>query len=175
MDKFLEEIFKELSKFKFSKLWRKNFEEFRRIYRRRKIEEIRSSGYFLGCYDPAILLYSEAIKRGIPARFVEMISKKSFVVIGKKKWVIFGKRNKIENIVSHCFVELKLNGKWKIIDPTQREILPKYPPEYTFFSEGPEKWKSFDEFLEAQKKFILKNFREIKGRIFIHEDLFKNP
>jgi len=136
---FLRETFAFLSKFKHSRLRELNFNEFRRIYRRRTAEEIISSGYFLACYEPALLLYKEAVKRGIPAQFVEMIDIKS----------------SLKDILSHCYVELKLNEKWTIVDPDRQEILFEYPLGMVVFSKGkPSKWNSFDEFCKAQKRFI---------------------
>lgn len=136
---FLREMFDFLSTFKHSRLQEEDFEEFRKIYRRRKVEEIISSGYFLACYEPALILYEKAKERGIPVRFIEMISKKS----------------QPDDILSHCYVELRINGQWKIIDPMRQKICRRYPRDMTLFSdEGPYKWNSFDEFHEAQQKFV---------------------
>ena len=137
MNEFLEKVFSFLAQFEWREL---PWEEFCRGYRnpKRTPEEIIRSGYFLGCYEPSIILYERARKRNIPARFVEMIDK----------------QHGEEDIHAHCFVELKLDRKWVIVDPTQREVLEKYPADYVFFSKGPYKWNSFNEFYEAQKRFI---------------------
>ncbi len=137
MNKFLEQIFDFLAQFEWREL---SWDEFCREYRspERTPREIIRSGYFLGCYEPALLLYERAREQNIPARFVEMISRKH----GE------------EDIWAHCFIKLKFNGKWVIVDPTQREILEQYPADYIFFSEGPCRWTSFNEFHEAQKRFI---------------------
>lgn len=136
---FLRGMFEFLSTFKCSRLQEENFEEFRKIYRRRKVEEIISSGYFLACYEPALILYEEAIKREIPAQFVEMININS----------------PLKDILSHCYVELKLNEEWIIVDPTRQETPSEYPSDMVVFSKGkPSKWNSFDEFRETQKGFI---------------------
>jgi hypothetical protein len=139
MHEFLEEIFAELSKFKQSRLQEENFDEFRKIYRKRTIEEIFSSGYFLACYEPALIFYEEAVKRNIPAQFVEMIDI----------------RSPLEDILSHCYVELELDEKWIIVDPVRKKTLSRYPPSMALFHKGkPSKWNSFDEFREAQEKFL---------------------
>lgn len=160
MQEFLEEILAFLSKFE----WREpSWEETQKIYRQRALEEIISSGYFLGCYEPAIILYEKATEKGIPARFLEMMDKEKTRI-----FVSDDGETKIADIVSHCLVELKLNEKWEIVDPTRRKTLPNYPSKYIFFAEGPHNWDSFDEYYEAQKRFILKTFREKKGKIFIY-------
>jgi len=137
MNKFIERTFEFLAGFE----WREfPWEEFCLEYRnpKRTPEEIIRSGYFLGCYEPAFLLYERAREQNIPVRFVEMIDRKH----GE------------EDIQAHCFVELKIEGKWIITDPAQREVLEEYPADYVFFSEGPHKWNSFNEFYEAQKRFV---------------------
>jgi hypothetical protein len=139
MHEFLKEIFAFLSKFEDSKLREENFKEFQRIYRRRTITEIISSGYFLACYEPALILYEEAKKRGIPAQFVEMIDIE----------------RPLKDILSHCYVELELDEKWTIVDPIRKETPSEYPPSMVLFHKGePSKWNSFDEFREAQEKFL---------------------
>ena len=137
MNKFFEMTFEFLVRFKWREL---SWEEFCREYRspKRTLKEIIRSGYFLGCYEPAIIFYERAREQNIPARFVEMINIKH----GE------------EDILAHCFVELKINKKWVIVDPTQQEILEHYPADYVLFSERPHRWNSFNEFHEAQKRFI---------------------
>ena len=137
MNKFLEMTFEFLAGFEWREL---PWEEFCREYRspKRTLKEIIRSGYFLGCYEPAIVLYERAKRQGISVRFIEIIDRNS----GK------------EDIQAHCFIELELDGEWIITNPTQREILKQYPDGYVFFSEGPYKWNSFNEFHEAQKRFI---------------------
>ena len=145
VNKFLKEIFDFLASFEWREL---PWEDFCREYRSptRTLEEIIRSGYFLGCYEPAIILYERAQKQNIPVRFVEMIDRKCG-----------------EDIQAHCFVELKIEGKWVIVDPTQREVLEQYPADYVFFSEGPYKWSSFNEFYEAQKAFVCSLSENEKG------------
>ena len=140
MNEFLKMAFEFLAGFEWREL---PWEEFCRQYRdpERTPEEIIRSGYFLGCYEPAIVLYERAKRQGIPVRFVEIIDRKH----GE------------EDIWAHCFVELELDGNWIITDPTQREVLEQYPAGYIFFSEGPYKWNSFLEFYEAQRGFIRLN------------------
>ena len=146
MNKFLEETFGFLAGFE----WRQiSWEEFCREYRnpKRTSQEIIRSGCFLGCYEPATVLYERAKRQGISVRFIEMIDRNS----------------RKEDIQAHCFIELDLNGEWVIVDPTQREILKKYPDGYIFFSEGPYRWISFNEFYEAQKRFVLSLSEKEKG------------
>jgi len=146
VNKFLEMTFGFLAGFEWREL---PWEEFCREYRSptRTLEEIIRSGYFLGCYEPAIILYEGVQKQNIPVRFVEMIDKQ------------YGE----EDINAHCFVELKLNGKWIITDSTQREVLEEYPAYYISFSKGPYKWNSFTEFYEAQKTFVRSLSENEKG------------
>lgn len=133
----LKEVFEFLSGFEWKKL---PWEQFHRKYRnpKRTLEKIVRSKFFLGCYEPAIILYERVRENNIQARFMEMID------------VRFGE----DNIYSHCFIELKLNGKWIIVDPTQRVVIEDYPEWYVVFSKGIHKWNSFDEFHQAQKKFV---------------------
>jgi len=140
-----DELLKELPLSEVSQKW----DEFCREYRNpeRTAKEIIRSGYFLGCYEPAIILYERVREQNVPVRFVEMIDER------------YGE----EDVHGHCFVELKLDGKWIITDPTQQEVLEEYPAYYIFFSEGPYKWNSFLEFYEAQKRFIGLNLLGEKG------------
>ena len=149
MNKFLEMAFGFLAGFEWREL---PWEEFCQEYRnpKRTPKEIILSGYFLGCYEPAIILYERAREQNVPIRFIEMIDRKH------------GEHGE-EDVNAHCFIELKLNGEWKITDPTQREILDEYPVDYVFFSEGPYRWNSFNEFYEAQKRFIGLNLLGEKG------------
>lgn len=137
MSEFLRETFLFLGNFEWIEL---PCEDFCREYRnpKRTPKEIICSGYFLGCYEPALLVYELAREQNIPVRFLEMING----------------RSDEDHIFAHCFVELCLNGKWIPIDPTQREILEQYPSDYILFSEGAHRWDSFLEFYEAQKKFV---------------------
>jgi len=161
VSKFTKETLSFLSRFKPKSLSEDNWNKFCRIYRKRTTKEIISSGYFMGCYEPALIFYEKAKAKNIPARFMEMISSKSQLFISDNN------KKEIENIRSHCFVELKNHSRTIIVDPAKRNIISKYPSEFLFFSGNPYKWKSFNGFYKAQKLFIIKNFKAIKGKIFI--------
>ena len=146
LSKFLKETFGFLSFFAWKQL---PWEEFCKVYRQRTLQEIIQSGYFLGCYESALALYERAKKRGFYPRFLEMVSLESWVAEDGKE----------DGIVSHCYIELLVNRMKILIDPTQCQVLFNFPPDMVLFSEGAYAWASFDEFHEAQKRFVREGFR----------------
>lgn len=124
-------------------------DDFRATYRnpqKRSAEQIIASRFFMGCFEPAFVLWTMANGQGIPVRFVGMIDiTRSF-----------------DDYRAHYFIELYDNetGIWIKTDPTRMKVLDEYPAGYMIIDGDPFLWTSFNETEDAYREFLRKNQRK---------------
>ena len=96
--------------------------EFLKRYKfQRTAEEIWESKKMTGCTDYAILFATFARQIGIPTTFLHT---------AEKNWLISLKNNvKNEGHRGHSFCECFYEGKWMLVDPTQRKLQQNYNPD----------------------------------------------
>ncbi len=85
-----------------------------KLLRKRTADEIIKSGEVTGCGDIAIVFASVARANGIPARVVETL---------EENWL---KEGNTKYISGHVFVDVDINGRWLMIDPTLGNINSNY-------------------------------------------------
>lgn len=141
MDEFLTFVWRLFETFEWPRIIDDDLWATYRNSQKRSVAGIVASKLFMGCFEPAFILWTMADEKGIPVKFLQMTDVTSDP----------------EEPVGHCFVELydKENDCWIKTDPTQRTVLEQYSANYVLLGEGPFIWASFDEFEKAQKKFLL--------------------
>ena len=76
------------------------------LFRKRTGSEVLNSGRTTGCTDDALAFIVMARALGVPARYVEALS---------EDWV--KGRIPLSPIKGHVFVEIEVDGKWRVYDP----------------------------------------------------------
>ena len=99
------------------------------IFRKRTASEIIKDGYGSGCTDFALVFIVLARAKGIPTKYVEVISKDYF------------KTNDTKEIKGHVFAECYLNGEWVGVNPMSGDIkISTEYPGYVVYARGLDSW-----------------------------------
>lgn len=117
--------------------------EFKKEYfRTRTAEEIIDSGKLTGCTDYALVFLALIRASGFEAKYVEAI---------ETKWL----EEDEDTILGHVFVEVKLGGKWYILDPQAAAIKVWYGKRYAIFAKGEDSWNiGIKNFSELEEQFV---------------------
>jgi transglutaminase-like putative cysteine protease len=104
-------------------------EEKNKIFRKRTAIEIINEGYGSGCTDFALVFIAIARAKGIPTKYVEVISKDYF------------SDSDLNRVRGHVFAECYLNDSWYGVDPMAGllKFNCKYPG-YVIYARGLDSW-----------------------------------
>lgn len=116
-------------------------------FRKRNTEQIIKDKFLTGCTDYVLVFMALMRAKGIPAKYIETIS---------RDWLIYGNE---KDIRGHIFAEIFINNKWHIVDPQAAVIRIIYPDKFVKFAEGLDSWDiGIHNFEELKEKFL--EFRE---------------
>jgi len=90
------------------------------VFRRRTSIEIIEDGFLTGCTDFTLVYIPLARARGIPTKYLELVSKRWINKWKKEKER--GKDKKRMKIKGHVVAKSKVNGNWYIVDPDSAEV-----------------------------------------------------
>lgn len=79
-------------------------------YLKRSVDQIIKSRYLIACSETAEVFATLCRAKGIPAKFVQTVS------------LEYLSKETEANIHQHAFVQVFINGRWMITDPTRRKI-----------------------------------------------------
>jgi len=99
------------------------------VFRKRTAADVIRDGYASGCTDFALVLIAIARTKGIPTKYVEVISKDYF------------EDNDLSKVRGHVFAECFLKGEWFGVDPMGGTL--KFNttyPKYVVYARGLDSW-----------------------------------
>ncbi len=109
----------------------------REVFRKRDADKILQDGYVTGCIDSAIIFLAFARGCGIPAVYVEVIT---------KEWLERGGKSYSGHAYARIYDETK---GWILIDPILSKVDVQIPEKRVLFREGRDSWdigiKDFDD------------------------------
>ncbi|MFH1565907.1 MAG: transglutaminase-like domain-containing protein [bacterium] len=123
-----------------------------KVFRKRTADQIIKDCYATGCADFALVFVAIARAKGIPTKYVEVISKDYF-------------NDNLDKVRGHVFAECLLKGNWYAIDPMGGNLKfnTRYS-DYIVYAKGLDSWELgiFDiNSMRVKFKFFAKEYNSI--------------